>query len=288
MQSDNYFKNSDGLSLFYRHFPVIEKTPGSLPVLCLHGLTRNSRDFLALAQHLSAHYDVVVPDVRGRGFSEYDTDPQRYQPAVYAADMWQLLDHLGIAECAVIGTSMGGVIAMIMAAQHPQRIKGFVLNDIGPELNEAGLRRIASYVSIKTDVRNWDDAVAVSQRNFGAALPGLTAAQWLTFTEAAFREDANGIPRADYDPAIAQLFGQIDNADATSKAWQLFALLRQPVLTLRGALSDLFSAEVNAAMTKRHPDLTAVEIPRRGHVPLLDEPESIAAIDVFLRRLSNL
>lgn len=287
MQTEEYFRNCDNLKLFYRRFPALVDT-GHLPVLCLHGLTRNSRDFLALARHLSRYCEVIVPDVRGRGFSEYDTDPQRYQPAVYAADMWQLLDHLGMAQCAVIGTSMGGVIAMIMAAQQPPRIKGIVLNDVGPELNEAGLRRIAGYVSLKTEVRDWDDAVAVSQRNFGAALPDLSAAQWRTFTEAAFRADANGVPRADYDPAIAQLFGQLDNADNTVKAWQLFDQLRQPALVLRGMLSDLFSAEVMAAMAKRHPDLTAVEIPRRGHAPLLDEPESVEAIDAFLLRLSNL
>lgn len=287
MQHEEFFRNRDNLRLFYRRFTG-EAVASSLPVLCLHGLTRNSRDFLALARHLSAYCDVIVPDVRGRGFSDYDVDPQHYQPAVYAADMWQLLDHLGIAQCAVIGTSMGGIIAMIMAVQQPQRIKGFVLNDVGPELNEAGLQRIASYVSIKTEVRNWDDAVAVSQRNFGAALPDLNAAQWLTFTEAAFRADANGVPRADYDPAIAQLFGQFDNADNTAKAWQLFEQLRQPVLVLRGVLSDLFSAEVSAVMAKRHPDLTLVEIPRRGHAPLLDEPESIAVIDAFLLRLSSL
>jgi pimeloyl-ACP methyl ester carboxylesterase len=287
MPIENCFKNSDGLTLFYRHFAAATKTPGSLPILCLHGLTRNSRDFLAPAQHLAQHYDVIVPDVRGRGFSDRDSDPLRYQPAVYARDMWELLDHFGLERCVVIGTSMGGVIAMIMAAQQPQRVAGFVLNDIGPELNHAGLQRIASYVAIKTEVRNWDDAIAVSQRNFGAALPDLTPAQWRSFAEAAFRADAEGVPRADYDPAIAQLFGQVDNADNTAKAWSLFAALKQPVLVLRGALSDLFSADVVESMRARHPDLTEVEIPNRGHAPLLDEPESIAAIDAFLRRVAR-
>src|SRR6218665_924547 len=118
MQREATFTSSDNLRLFYRRLGE----PGRLPVLCLHGLTRNSRDFAALAQHLSASYDVIVPDVRGRGFSEHDPNPQNYQPPVYARDAWELLDHLGLSRCAVIGTSMGGVIAMIMAALQPQRI----------------------------------------------------------------------------------------------------------------------------------------------------------------------
>lgn len=282
MQREATFTSSDNLRLFYRRFGE----PGRPPVLCVHGLTRNSRDFLALAQHLAQHHDVIVPDVRGRGFSDHDPEPQHYQPAVYASDMWALLDHLGIARCAIVGTSMGGIIAMIMAVQQPQRIAGIVFNDVGPELDAAGLQRIASYVGLKTEVRSWDDAVKVSQRNFGAALPGLTPVQWLAFTEAAFRAGADGVPRADYDPAIAQVFGQASNADSTEKAWQLFDALRQPALLLRGALSDLLSAEVAAKMAQRHPDLHVVEIPDRGHAPLLDESESLRAIDAFLTRVS--
>lgn len=285
MEHEEFFTNRDGLKLFYRRFG--RPDTAALPVLCLHGLTRNSRDFLALARHLAPAFDVIVPDVRGRGYSDYDPDPQRYQPPVYAKDMWELLDHLGIARCVVIGTSMGGVIAMIMAAQQPQRIAGIVLNDVGPELDDTGLQRIASYVAIKTEVRNWDDAIKVSQRNFGAALPDLTPAQWRAFTEAAFRADADGVPRADYDPAIARLFGQGDNAENTARAWQLFAALTQPALVLRGDRSDLLSAPIVATMRARHPDLTAAEIPQRGHAPLLDELASLAAIDAFLARLNR-
>lgn len=281
MQHEATFTSSDNRRLFYRRLGE----SGRSPVLCLHGLTRNSRDFAALAQHLAASYDVIVPDVRGRGFSEHDPDPQNYQPPVYARDAWELLDHLSLSRCALIGTSMGGVIALIMAGQQPQRVAGIVFNDVGPELDEVGLKRIASYVGIKTEVRNWDDAIAVSKRNFGAALPDLTPQQWRVFTEVAFRAGADGIPRADYDAAIAEQFRQIDNADATAKAWTLFDALTQPALVLRGELSDLLSAGVVARMQQRHPDLTAVEIPQRGHAPLLDEPVCVAAIDAFLKSI---
>lgn len=293
MQNNNalgadYFYSNDGLRLFYRHFDQRQlRSANDLPVLCLHGLTRNSRDFSELAAHLAPTYSVVVPDVRGRGFSAYDPEPEHYQPPVYAHDMWRLLDHLGIDRCVIIGTSMGGIIGMIMALQQPDRIAGIVLNDIGPEVDEKGLARIAAYAGVKTELRNWSDAVAIAQRNNAQALPDLTAAQWLEFTQQLFREDENGVPRADYDPAIAQVFGRITAAEAAAQTWAVFDQLKQPLLVLRGAISDLLTAQTVREMQQRHADLTAVEIPQRGHAPLLNEPESIAAIDAFLKRFPS-
>ena len=286
MHSEHYFESADGLRLFYRQFDAQSQAQTSaVPILCLHGLTRNSRDFTDVATHLASTHRVIVPDVRGRGFSAYDPEPEHYQPGFYAQDMWALLDHLAIERCVIIGTSMGGVIAMIMALQQPQRIAGIVLNDIGPELEEAGLQRIASYVGERTDVRNWDDAAALCKRINETALPDYSPADWLQFARNTFREDAQGIPRADYDPAIALMFQQVDGKDAAEKAWQVFNQLRQPMLVLRGAISDLLSAEIVEKMRARHPDLTAVEIPRRGHAPMLDEAESLAAIAAFLQRI---
>ena len=293
MQNQNdfagdYFYSDDGLRLFYRFIDQHEtRAVNHLPVLCLHGLTRNSRDFSELAQHLAPAYSVVVPDVRGRGFSAYDAEPEHYQPPVYAQDMWRLLDHLGIERCVIVGTSMGGMIGMIMALQQPQRIAGVVLNDIGPELDSAGLARIAAYAGAKMELHSWDDAIAIAQSNNAQALPDLTAAQWLEFTQQLFREDENGVPRADYDPAIAQAFGRFNATDAAAAAWYVFDQLKQPVLVLRGALSDLLSAPTVRAMQQRHADLTAVEIPQRGHAPLLNEPSSIAAIDAFLQKIND-
>lgn len=293
MQSENYYQSSDGLRLFFRDFSLRDglvqdnSVDHTLPVLCLHGLTRNSRDFTDLAEHLSKTHRVIVPDVRGRGFSAFDPQPEHYQPAFYAADMWALLDHLGIQRCVVIGTSMGGVIGMIMAVQQPQRIAGLVLNDVGPELDGAGLARIAGYVGIKSEINTWDDAAAWVRTINGTALPEYSAAQWLQFARNTFREDAHGVPRADYDPTIASQFSQIDNADATAKAWMVFDMLRQPLLVLRGAISDLLSAATVTKMQSRHPDCTTAEIPGRGHAPMLNEPASLTAVDMFLELLKN-
>src|SRR5690606_17617568 len=154
----------------------------------------------------------------------------------------------------------------------------------GPELDEAGLQRIASYVGERTDVRSWDDAAALCKRINECALPDYSAADWLQFARNTFREDAQGVPRADYDPAIALMFQQVDGKSAAEKAWQVFNQLRQPMLVLRGAISDLLSAAIVEKMRAGHPDLTAAEIPRRGHAPMLNEPESLAAIDRFLQR----
>lgn len=288
MNSENYYQSSDGLKLFFREYDARQTSAdNALPVLCVHGLTRNSRDFTDVAQHLSKTHRVLVPDVRGRGFSARDPQPEHYQPGFYAADMWSLLDHLGIQRCVVIGTSMGGVIGMIMALQQPQRIAGLVLNDIGPELDPVGLARIAGYVGVKAEIHNWDDAAAFSRSINESALPEYTAAQWLQFARNTFREDAQGVPRADYDPAIAAQFAQFNNADATAKAWQVFDMLGQPLLVLRGAISDLLSVETVSAMSARHPDCVAVEIPGRGHAPMLNEPASLTAIDTFLTRLNQ-
>jgi pimeloyl-ACP methyl ester carboxylesterase len=285
MQSENYFYSDDGLRLFYRLFDQRQlRAANDLPVLCLHGLTRNSRDFTELAAYLAPIYSVVVPDVRGRGFSAYDVDAEHYQPPIYAQDMWRLLDHLGIDRCVIIGTSMGGIIGMIMALQKPQRIAGLVLNDVGPELDPIGLARIVAYTGVKAELSNWADAVALAQRNNAQALPDLTPAQWLEFTQQLFREDESGVPRADYDPAIAQAFGHFDAVAAAAAAWAVFDQIKAAVLVLRGTISDLLSADTVRAMQQRHADLTAIEIPQRGHAPLLNEPESVAAIDAFLKR----
>ena len=282
-----FYRSADGLQLFYRDYSAHTPVLGALPVLCMHGLTRNSRDFGDLATHLSERCRVIVPDVRGRGFSEYDADPTHYQPPVYADDMWCLLDHLGIARCILSGTSMGGLMAMIMAVQQPQRIAGIVLNDVGTDLDEAGVQRIKSYVGSTSAVGSWTDAANQCRYINAVALPDLTDADWLQFAHNTYRENEQGIPSLDYDPNIAKLFAQTDFKAASDKVWQVFTAIHQPVLLLRGALSDLLSAATVAAMRRRHLDLTAVEIPQRGHAPLLSEPTSLVAIDTFIERLNS-
>jgi pimeloyl-ACP methyl ester carboxylesterase len=283
MEHHGFYAAADGLQLFYRDWPG---AADALPVLCMHGLTRNSADFIELAGHLAPRHRVIAPDVRGRGRSGRDPDWRNYHPAFYTGDMWRLLDELRIGRVALVGTSMGGIMAMLMAVQQPQRVAAIVLNDIGPAVDPAGLARIAAYAGVATSPRDWREAEAQMRARYGEALPGMDDAFWHRYTRRSFREGANGAPEPDYDLAIANRFGD-DGGDATEKLWQLFAQIRQPLLVLRGERSDILSAATVARMAQLHPGLRAVEVRGRGHVPLLDEPEVLAALDALLADLAG-
>lgn len=251
----------------------------------MHGLTRNSGDFEPLAAHLAGRYRLVVPDQRGRGLSEYDGDPANYRPDIYAADMFALLDGLGIEQAGLIGTSMGGLIAMIMAALQPVRIGAMVLNDVGPQIEAAGLARIQSYVGPSGDAADWTEAAARCAAINASAFPDYGAAEWLAFARRTWRETAEGRLCLAYDPAIAASIAGDEPATVPSDLWPLWDMLSaMPTLVLRGASSDLLSAETVAEMRRRHAGaFAAAEVPGRGHAPMLDESAATAAIDAFLR-----
>lgn len=276
---DVHYRGCDGLELYardYRHH-----TPDSAPaVLCLHGLTRNSADFEGLAGHLAPLYRVVCADQRGRGRSARDPRPANYQPATYVQDMFCLLDHLGLEQVAVIGTSMGGLMGMMMAALQPGRISALVLNDIGPEVDPAGLARIKSYVGRSAPVGNWEEAVAQTRAINADAFPDFDDARWASFAQALYREEA-GVPVLDYDPAIAEPFGD-DESAVPPDLWPLFEGLDMPVLVLRGEHSDILAAASARRMCNRGRRCHLVEIPRRGHAPTLDEPAARTAIGELL------
>ena len=279
---DHYFTTRDGLKLYYREY---EGDPDKLPLLCLPGLTRNSQDFEALAQHVAPRRSVITPDQRGRGRSQYDPTWLNYHPGTYVEDMWTLLRHLAIERVVVVGTSLGGVMAMLMASTRPQALGGVVLNDIGPELDPVGTRRIQSYVGKLPPVASWDDAVAQMKLMFAESLPGFSDERWRTFAATSFVEDEHGIPRLASDPKIGELTRAVAPGAAPT-VWPAFAALKDiPVLALRGALSDLLSEATFERMQHEKPDLVRVTIPNRGHTPLLDEPESLAAIDRVLDAL---
>lgn len=276
-----HFSASDGLQLFCRDYPG--PAADAPAVLCLHGLTRNSRDFSELALHLQDRFRVLAPDIRGRGFSAYDPHWHNYHPATYVDDVWTLLDQQRIDRVVVIGTSLGALMAMLMAAQQPRRIAGIVLNDAGPEIDPRGLARIGQYTGKLPPVTAWSDAVAQARLIYGEALPGLSDARWLAYTKKFFRENDAGIPVLDSDPNIGRAFRQAPTPP-TQDLWQVYAQISStPILVLRGAFSDILSAATVARMQREKPDLQAVEVPNRGHVPLLDERESLAAIDRFLQ-----
>ena len=276
------WQSHDGLRLYSRVYPG--PNAGAPTVLCLHGLTRNSRDFEALAPHLKRHYRVIAPDLRGRGFSARDPQIQNYQPAVYVQDIVALLDKVDAPRVAVIGTSLGGMLAMMLGFGEPGRIAGMVLNDVGPEIDPTGVERIKQYAGRLPPAGSWSVAVAQTQAMFGDAWPDLSGDRWQTLARRGFRANAAGVVEVDADPG----FGAALRAApaATPDLWPLWQALRSvPTLAIRGARSDILSAAVFARMKRENPGLEQLDVANRGHVPLLDEPECIAALDGFLSRI---
>jgi pimeloyl-ACP methyl ester carboxylesterase len=274
-----WFDSQDGLRLFCR---VYAGPSADTPVvLCLHGLMRNGRDFADLAVHLAGRHRVIVPDVRGRGLSARDPNPNNYQIPVYLRDVQALLAGLGAVRVRIIGTSMGGLIAMVLAATQPAIVAGIVLNDVGPEVDPAGLERIRGYAGKGAPVRNWAEAISQARATYGGAWPGLSDERWEKIVRLSYREDAQGAPEVDADPRISEPLR--DNRAAAPDLWPLWGALKAvPVLAIRGAQSDILSAATLARMQREKPDLKVLTVANRGHAPLLDEPECVAAIDEFL------
>ncbi len=277
---------ADGLSLYARDYGP--ETGGRVPLLCLPGLTRNCKDFETIAPRLADGRRIVCPDFRGRGRSQYAGDPLTYRPEVELADSMALLDRTGIARAAVIGTSRGGIVAMAMAAKHPERLAGILFNDIGPRIEPEGLLRIRSYLDTIPALTSWAEAVA-GLRTVHAGFETLTDAEWLAFARRVFRDD-NGVPRPDSDAALAVAFPTADDIaqGKMPELWSLFDLTATvPVTVLRGANSDLLSEATVAGMMARHGAAEAVTVGDRGHVPFLDEPEAFAAIERWLARVDR-
>ena len=272
-----YHQSADGLRLYARDYAGPKHD--SAAILCLPGLTRNSKDFAELAVRLSAQHRVICPDLRGRGRSARDPEPARYRPDVYVADMWTLTDVLGLHQFTVIGTSLGGLMAIMMTAQAPARIGRVVINDIGPEIDPKGIARIASYVGKSGPVATWEEAARQTAEINGVAFPDYTAADWMNMARNMYVQEG-AVPVLDYDPAISR---GLSNGSAAPNLWPLFGLLaHKPLLAIRGALSDLLSVATFAEMAQRLPNLEAVVIPGRGHAPTLMEPQALAAIERFL------
>jgi pimeloyl-ACP methyl ester carboxylesterase len=280
---EQWRSSADGIALYHRLYD--RAGPAAPAVMCLPGLTRNSKDFEDLARHLAPRYRVICPDLRGRGQSGRDPVWKNYHPGTYLADLAALLAELGIARLAVVGTSLGGLLAMLLPSVRPGIVAGMVLNDIGPEIDPVGAERIRGYAGRLPAVRDWSEATAQLRTVFGAAWPGLDEATWSRLAHRSYRADANGTPVADVDPFVGEA---LRAAPATAgDLWPVFATLGQiPVLAIRGALSDILSLATFERMQREHPRLTALSVANRGHVPLLDEPESLQAIDAFLARLA--
>lgn len=282
--SENSYRSRDGLKLYYRDYPGDVK---KVPVLCLHGLTRNSRDFEALSLKITPGRRVITPDFRGRGQSQYDSMWMNYHPMTYVDDMWLLLHELGIDKAIVIGTSLGGLVAMLMGAVRAQTFAGIVLNDIGPEVDPVGAARIRSYAGRFPPPRSWDEAIEQMKSVFGVALPDFTEQQWRDFVRLSYSDDETGSPRLEADPRIGDAVRAIQPPPGAAQGmWLAFNALRNtPMLAIRGALSDVLSVETFDRMQREHSSLQSVTVENRGHVPQLDEPQSRAALDQFLAEL---
>ena len=278
---------SDGLRLYYRKYPG---DPQRTAVLCLPGLTRNSRDFEELAPHISSgsHRVVVALDLRGRGRSASDPEWQNYRPEIYVRDVLSVLDSAGLQQVIVIGTSLGGIVGMLLASLYRTRISGLVLNDIGPVLDVAGMLRIASSAGTARAVSTWGEAAADARAANAQVYPDFADSVWMTFARRVYREDAPGRIIRDVDPNVGRAVREPGGVPTGSVPdfWSAFdSLDGLPLLCLRGELSDLLSAATVTRMAERHAGMKSIEIPRRGHAPTLDEPESRAAIDAFIEQL---
>ena len=278
--ADRYWTSSDGLQLHYRDYDGPADRP---PIVMLHGLTRNARDFEELADRYAGAWRVIVPDFRGRGLSAYDPDPSHYQPPVYARDILQLLDELGIDRAVFVVTSLGGLVTMLIATMAPERVAAVVLNDIGPVIDEAGLDRIRSYVGVPGRFRDWDDAVARLRARHAEVHPRYDDAAWLRYAKRVARETDEGV-EFDYDMAIAEPFKAAN--EQLTDAWPFFrSLAGRPLVLLRGETSDLLSQETAEKMVAAIPGARLVVVPGVGHAPDLGEPEVIEAIDDLLEQV---
>ncbi len=306
----------DGLRLAYRVYEPENGGEGGdagegearLPVICLPGLTRNARDFEDLALHLAAGgRRVFCPDLRGRGESDYARDAMSYQPPVYVEDLAGLFEAEGITRFIAVGTSLGGILTMMiaagmMAATRPGLIAGAVLNDIGPVIDPVGLERIGGYVGQGRSYLTWMHAARGLHETMAEIYPDFAIGDWLRLAKRLMALGTGGRIAFDYDMNIAepidaaakardearnQATQETGTAAPAADLWPLFkALSGVPLVVVHGALSDILSGETAQAMAAQHPDCELVTLPRVGHAPTLDEPEARAAIDRLLARLS--
>jgi len=279
-------RSQDGLSLASRIFDAAPS--GRLPLLCLPGLSRNSRDFIGLGQFFSRHpvepRKVVALDYRGRGLSDADPDWRNYKPVVEAQDVLTTAAAFGIERAIVVGTSRGGIIAMLLGALRPTLLAGVVLNDIGPVLEGRGLARIKTYLSNRHSVAGWDEASALVRSVSEAQFPGLSEKDWRTVAEAYFAETRSGLA-PQFDPNLRKTVVDIDVTEKIPVLWpQFMSLAGIPVMAIRGEHSDLLSPRTVAEMAERHPGLEQFTVPRQGHAPLLREEPTLQAILAFAAR----
>jgi len=282
--TSHFITAQDGLKLHIRAYG--SRAARALPVMCLPGLARTSVDFDALAQALAddaAHPRYVLAmDYRGRGLSNYDRDPANYNLLVELADVLAVLTALGIGPAIFIGTSRGGILAMLLGAARPAAIAGVVLNDIGPVIETRGLVRIKSYLGRLPQPKNFEEGAEFLRRLFGTQFTGLTPEEWQDFARRTFQErDGRIVPN--YDPRLARALQDVDIERAVPTLWKEFdSLVHVPMMVIRGVNSDLLTTATVEAMRARRQQCYAVVVPDQGHAPLLTDDETIGRIVAFV------
>lgn len=273
----------DGLKLHVREYGT-RAAPG-LPVVCLPGFTRTAADFAALAPALAngpPRRRVIAIDSRGRGRSDYDRNAENYNLVVELGDVWSVLVALAIAPAVVVGTSRGGLLAMLLGAAHPTTIAGVVLNDVGPVIEPKGVARIKSLIGKMPTPRNFEEGADILRRLMSAQFPGMTADQWLGYARGTWQTKNGGLAPS-YDVRLAQVFAGFDIERPLPALWNEFdALARVPMLVIRGTNSDLLSAETVAAMQARRSKLESIQVPDQGHAPLLEGEDILFRIARFV------
>lgn len=276
---EKYYMSEDGLRLGYRDYhPNISSDKTT--ILCLHSLSRNSKDFIHTAESYMSERRVICPDFRGRGISEYDPDYKNYTPTTYLHDICKLLDLLAIKHAFIIGSSLGGIVAMMMADHRKNQVTGIVLNDIGPEFDEVGYRRIRQYIGRLPLVNSWSEAMNQAKYVYGNILLDLSHEEWQAFTDRTYKI----VKTENDDKLILDMDNKLGNAlrEVGGKAvdmWRLFKNTNTiPTLSIRGELSDFLSNETFLKMAHVNPNLTQITVPKRGHTPILNEQVCVDAI----------
>ena len=294
--TDGYWWSGDGVRLHYRDYagPSDRSAANRPPIVCIPGLTRNARDFANVTDRLAGAWRLILVDLRGRGESGYAKDPLSYAPLTYMQDVQALIAELRLPRIVAFGTSLGGLVTMLLSSTSPGLIAGALINDIGPVIDPAGLRRIGGYVGRAQSHATWlhaARALAEAQRDI---YPNYDLERWLGYAKRLYRLTPGGRVVLDYDMKIAEAFrlsggeggGTGESGSGAIDMWPAFqSLAGCPVALVRGALSDLLSQETVAQMAGRVPGLQVATVPDVGHAPVLDEPEAVAAIAALLARV---
>jgi pimeloyl-ACP methyl ester carboxylesterase len=281
---NRYWWSNDGLRLHYRDYPGGEGRP---PIVCIPGLTRNARDFDQLAARLAGGWRVIAIDLRGRGESAYAKDPMSYVPMTYVQDIEALLAELDVESFIAFGTSLGGILTMLLAGAARERLAGALINDVGPEIEPAGILRIRGYVGKSNNWPTWLHAARALAETNADVFPGYAIEDWLAMAKRLYRVNSAGRIVLDYDMKIAEPF-RVPGNEAGPDMWAALSRLQGvPTLVVRGGLSDLLSARTAARMIETLDQAELVTVPGVGHAPTLCEPEAAAAIDRLLAHIGE-